>query len=89
MTRPRLSGRRLAALRRRMLDAAGHRCSECGGGAGKLELHHVKEVRDGGDDSDGNILVLCFHHHRALHAGARTPGSDAWDRLLADSTRED
>ena len=39
----------------------------CGvaGAERRLEIHHRTAVLRGGDDSDANLLVLCFacHHH--------------------------
>ena len=86
----RLNGAELAALRRRLLDAAGWRCElrhvgKCGG---RLELHHRQPYARGGTDADGNLQVLCFHHHRHhAHAGAVTPGAEAWAELIAETPR--
>ena len=69
-------------LRRRILDERGWRCEDCGR-AGRLELHHVIAVEDGGDDSPDNLKVLCRPCHcaaasrRTTAAPARTAASGA------------
>lgn len=77
MPKPRGQRRRNGAdyerQRRRLLEEAGYRCSQCGR-AGPLELHHVVEVEHGGDDSPGNLVVLCRPCHFAAHG--RRPGPD-------------
>ena len=45
------------------------RCQICGyvldlpGGRRYSEVHHLRPLRDGGDDDLGNMLVLCARHH--------------------------
>jgi HNH endonuclease len=55
------------ARRRRLILARGSRCEVCGVAASdrQLDIHHVVGVLLGGDDSEGNLMVLCFacHHH--------------------------
>jgi hypothetical protein len=56
-----------AARRRRLIAARGSACEICGvpGDARQLEVHHRLGVFRGGDDSEANLLVLCFAcHHR-------------------------
>ena len=36
-------------------------------GKGQLEVHHVKEISNGGQDTPDNIWVLCTSCHRELH----------------------
>ena len=33
------------------------------------DAHHVQHWADGGPTSVGNLVLLCRHHHRTLHAG--------------------
>ena len=55
------------ARRRRLITARGACCEICGvpGSERQLDVHHRVGILRGGDDSDGNLLVLCFacHHH--------------------------
>ena len=55
------------ARRRRLIEARGGCCEICGvpGSERQLEVHHRIAVLRGGDDSEENLLVLCFacHHH--------------------------
>ena len=55
------------ARRRRLIAARGSRCEICGVAAEdrQLDVHHVLGVLQGGDDSEANLMVLCFacHHH--------------------------
>ena len=60
-------------MRRRILNARGWRCEDCGR-AGRLELHHVIAVEDGGDDSPDNLRALCRPCHFATDG--RRPGPD-------------
>jgi hypothetical protein len=56
-----------AARRRRLIEARGSACEICGvpGTTRELEVHHRIGVFRGGDDSEANLLVLCFAcHHR-------------------------
>jgi predicted restriction endonuclease len=47
-------------------------CCICGSTIG-IVGHHVKSKGSGGDDEEGNILALCFKHHREVHdKGAKT-----------------
>ena len=57
--------RRWRRLRLMVLDRAGRRCQRCGG-AGRLEVHHRRPVRRGGDPWDaGNLEALCRKCHFA------------------------
>ena len=59
---------RLTPARRRMLiERRGARCQLCGvsGAERQLDVHHRVAILRGGDDSEPNLLVLCFMcHHR-------------------------
>ncbi len=56
-----------ARRRRRLVAARGSRCEICGVPASErqLDVHHRTGILRGGDDSEANLLVLCFacHHH--------------------------
>jgi 5-methylcytosine-specific restriction endonuclease McrA len=56
-----------AACRRRLIASRGGRCETCGATSAErqLDVHHVTGLLRGGDDSDANLMVLCFacHHH--------------------------
>jgi 5-methylcytosine-specific restriction protein A len=67
-----------------LLRAAGHceRCSKpapfsrASDGTPYLEVHHVKSLADGGEDTLQNVLALCPNCHREIHHGmtsAREP----------------
>lgn len=55
------------ARRRKLIQSRGGCCEICGvpGSERQLEVHHRIAVLRGGDDSERNLLVLCFacHHH--------------------------
>ena len=82
-------------LRKRILDAAGWRCAECGIHSSRLELHHIVSIEDGGGDFPDNLRVLCRGCHHQIHK--RGPGLGAarkeWrreiDRRLRTSTDTD
>lgn len=47
-----------------VLVRCGRHCCLCGEYVGqKIELHHIKQVADGGDDSAENCIPLCFNCH--------------------------
>ena len=79
--------RRWAAVRRAALEAAGWRCSECGG-AGKLEVHHIERLENGGSQYDpDNLRVLCRSCHISLHrTDNMTPGRRDWLSFVAELT---
>ena len=56
-----------ASRRRRLIELRGGRCEICGvpGSELQLQVHHRMPILRGGDDSDANLLVLCYpcHHH--------------------------
>lgn len=52
------------------------RCQVCGtaievpGGGRYSEVHHLRPLKEGGDDSYGNMIVLCPNHHAEFDYGA-------------------
>ena len=80
--RPQHGMRAYRALRRRLLNERGWRCESCGR-AGRLELHHVITVEDGGDDSPDNLKVLCRPCHFATHNRGPGPDRSAWRAEIA------
>jgi hypothetical protein len=56
-----------ARRRRRLIADRGSCCEICGvpGSERQLDVHHRVGILQGGDDAEGNLLVLCFacHHH--------------------------
>ena len=73
-----------AARRRKLIADRGGCCEICGisGAERQLDVHHRLGIIRGGDDSEANLLVLCFacHHHlQPCSAGcgrwARKPAS--------------
>lgn len=83
----RVDRRRWSRFRRRLLDERGWRCEACGR-AGRLELHHVEGVQDGGAVFDpSNVRILCRTCHANVHRGekpAKTPGRDEWRAFAAE-----
>ena len=73
----------LARFRRKILDARGWRCEDCGK-AGRLELHHPKPLKNGGAAlDDKNAKILCRACHIQHHKRPPTPESLAWDALVS------
>lgn len=59
-------------IRAKVLKRDGHRCTWIEDGhrcaaTEQLMVHHIVHVRDGGDDSLGNLRAVCHPHHVALH----------------------
>jgi hypothetical protein len=61
------AARLTSSRRKRLIAQRGSRCEICGVGAGErqLDVHHRVGLLQGGDDSETNLMVLCFacHHH--------------------------
>jgi hypothetical protein len=58
------------AVRRRVLERDGRKCSAPGCRHGQyLDLHHVKPRAEGGDHDPDRLVTLCGVHHRAAHVG--------------------
>lgn len=58
--------------RRRTLERAGYKCEICGWQYAPqsgiaLTAHHILEVKNGGDNSDENLICLCERCHRIVH----------------------
>jgi len=56
------------ARRKRLIESRGGCCEICGvpGSERQLQVHHRRAVLRGGDDSDANLLVLCFACHHQV-----------------------
>lgn len=81
---------RWKALRRQIKGRDKWRCTRCGG-AGRLEVDHIRPVADGGDPWDPeNLACLCRGCHisksRAEARARRAPGpaAAAWAELVAE-----
>jgi hypothetical protein len=64
------------ARRRRLIEARGGCCEICGvpGSVRQLQVHHRVAVLRGGDDSEANLLVLCFACHHVVQPCANACG---------------
>lgn len=83
--KPIYSSRRWRRLRLRIIERADRRCQTCGG-AGRLEVHHVTPVRDGGAVWDpDNLQVLCRRCHFEIEPVRKVPVTERhkW-RMLID-----
>ena len=69
-------------IRERVLARDGRRCRDCGK-AGRLEVHHVRHLQDGGDNSMGNLRTLCRDCHIRAHQGPESPERADWRDLVA------
>ena len=75
-------------LRRRVLTRDRHTCQDCHRqGLHRVEVHHVKHLKDGGSDDLDNLVTLCGGPegcHRKRHAGVgrRDTTRSSWSALL-------
>ena len=53
-------------LRREVLRRDGWRCQYCGA-MSNLEVHHQQLLSHSGEDSEENLITLCFRCHKAVH----------------------
>ena len=58
-------------LREQVLRRDGWRCQNCGTRS-NLEVHHQDFRSQGGDDSQENLITLCFVCHSLAHRGVET-----------------
>ena len=68
--------------RRAVRNRDGWRCRECGK-VGRLEVHHVRPLKDGGSNDLDNLLTLCVGCHKAAHKRPVSAERAEWDRLAA------
>lgn len=54
-------------LRRRVLERDSWRCQNCGS-MQNLEAHHKTLRSQSGDDSELNLITLCFRCHDLMHS---------------------
>lgn len=69
------------ALRRKVLERDGWRCTKCGR-AGKLEVDHRVPVHEGGADTMQNCRALCRTCHIDRHRRQPTETEAEWDAHL-------
>lgn len=76
-----------AARRRSLVAARGGCCEICGvsGADRQLDVHHRVGILRGGDDSEANLLVLCFACHHRLQPCAA--GCGRWAKRPATVCR--
>jgi len=55
-------------LRQQVLRRDGWTCQHCGTKS-NLEVHHKEFRSQGGDDSEPNLITLCFACHSLAHCG--------------------
>lgn len=86
-----------AAVKAWVLQQAGGVCESCekpapfngADGLPYLELHHVRQLMEGGSDMVSNVVALCPSCHSEILHGANAPALVAWlydnvDRLRRD-----
>jgi len=77
----RSGGRAWQAMRRRVLVRGGWRCEQCGG-TGRLEVHHIQPIHQGGEEFDmSNLIALCRRCHLAHHAATSTARREWLERV--------
>ena len=74
------------AIRRQALDRDGWHCRECGKG-GRLEVHHVQHLEDGGSNELENLLTLCGDCHKAQHQPRLSPAQQDLVALVRELVR--
>ena len=65
------------------LNRDGWRCVDCGR-AGRLEVHHIQGLKDGGSNEQENLKSLCIDCHKAAHGKQLERRVKEW----ADMVRE-
>ena len=70
-------------VRRDVLNAHGWRCANCGK-AGRLQVHHIKPIKNGGAAfAPENLQPLCsFCHKRTHKLTTKVSESGKWNRHI-------
>lgn len=72
--------RQAIKLRHQILDRDGYKCADDGktpdNDGVTLQIHHLKFVSQGGDNSPDNLITLCADCHAGRHAIARSAAKD-------------
>lgn len=76
-------GRQWEVLRSEALRSQGRRCSACGK-AGRLEVHHVRPLSEGGSNDAENLAVLCRDCHIQAHRPALGDRERAWQEFVGE-----
>ena len=81
--------RTIPAAIRRALTARDRRCRFPGCDAYHCDAHHVRHWADGGATRLDNLLLVCRHHHRAVHEEGFTVelGDDGEARFFSPDGR--
>ena len=69
--------------RSRALNRDGYRCRECGR-AGRLEVHHLRSLKDGGNHALENLRSYCKTHHLEIHRQPQTASEREWNQLIEE-----
>ena len=78
-----MSSREWEWIREKVLQRDGRRCRQCGK-AGRLEVHHVKHLQEGGDNALENLQVLCRDCHIRAHARPVSASTARWRDFVDD-----
>ena len=70
-------------IRLTALNRDGWRCRECGK-AGRLEVHHVIPLKDGGTNDENNVKTLCVGCHLDAHRKPTPASVQEWDAMVAE-----
>ena len=65
------------------LERDGYRCQSCGR-PGRLEVHHLRSLKDGGNHEMGNLRTLCRGCHLDAHRQPKTASEREWQRLIEE-----
>lgn len=64
-------------LKKKLIKERGSTCEYCGVEC-KVMLHHKIEIRNGGETSRENCVLLCQNCHKKQHGGAGVGAIDYW-----------
>ena len=78
--------RKWTICRQRALFRDGHRCTKCGK-SGRLEVHHIQPLVDGGEPFDLiNLESLCVPCHLGAHAMDVDAERAAWRNRMINGS---
>ena len=72
-----------SVLRLEALERDGYRCGDCGK-SGRLEVHHLQALKDGGSNELANLLTLCVGCHIRAHKPATMLGQSELDDMVSE-----
>lgn len=57
--------------KKKIINQRGQRCEACKRQTSELDLHHIQRLADGGENSNGNLQLVCKTCHKKIHQSSQ------------------